>query len=60
MLVLLLCAHVVQIDDNESSWRKKKMTTFYCRQAKDMWAWKKSKKTLLKKCNGQETQWAQT
>ncbi len=51
----------MQIDDNESSWRKrKKETTFYCRQAKDMWAWHESQKKLLKKSNWQETQKVQT
>ncbi len=43
---MLICVQVVQINNNESSSSEKKETiTFYCRQAKDMQACERSKKT---------------
>jgi hypothetical protein len=41
---MLFCVQVVQTSNNESNWRKKKkISTFYCKQAKDMWACQESK-----------------
>jgi len=31
---MLVCVHVVQTNNNESNWRKKKKTNFYCKQTK--------------------------
>jgi hypothetical protein len=44
-MFMLLCIQVVQINNNESNWRKKKETTsFYCKQAKTMQACQERKK----------------
>jgi hypothetical protein len=53
---VLFCVQVVQINNNEFNWREKKeITTFYYRQAKDMWVCQE-----IKKSNWQATQGAQT
>jgi hypothetical protein len=48
-MLVLLCVQVVQINNNESNWKKKKTTFFYCKQAKDIWACQESRKKLIKK-----------
>jgi len=60
-LLILFCAQIVQTNNNESNWNKRKeTTTFYCKQAKDMWTCQENKKINLKKSIWQNTQGVQT
>jgi hypothetical protein len=59
-MLVLFCVQIVQTNNNESNWSKKKeTTTFYCKQAKDMWPCQE-KKIKLKKSIWQDTQGIQT
>jgi len=42
-MLMLLCVQIVQTNNNESNWKEKKETTFYSRQAIDMWPCQENK-----------------
>jgi hypothetical protein len=47
--VILPRVQIVQTNNNESNWRKMKdTTTFYCKQAKDMWIYQENQKKIKK------------